>query len=161
MSTKLRLAIGLAAGLGLTTSVAAQKTDETPTAPDITSQYSVVEADPENGFAIIETNIEGRDNPRDTLDCGSLAHMQQTTELNIFEQASTFIALGRQHELEQELVLQLGFGHETLADAYRFHADIIADDEYGTFRHAALMGADREVFLNAQREAGCLKPIGL
>lgn len=156
-----RVALGAAIALAAT-SVTAQETDA-PVAPDIQSQYTLVSADPENFSATIEVNVNGGDNYQRALGCSELSSQQERIEQDVIQSAATFIAFGTNDQRYQESQLQLGFGHTTLGDVYKYASDNTIDrnEEHGGLTYAAGLGADRGILINAQIAAGCFTPEGL
>ncbi|NCO04369.1 MAG: hypothetical protein GW903_09280 [Alphaproteobacteria bacterium] len=159
MSTASRITT-LGAALAMAATSATGQEAQAPTPPEVNSQYSIASVDIENGTATLKSGSQGQ--YQDTLSCDQLASQQERIEYDIISQASTFLALGTNDQRFQEHQLQLGFGLTTLAEVYRYaSADAIdRDQKYNGLKYAAELGADRNVYMTAQIEAGCFTPKG-
>jgi len=122
----------------------------------VSTQYTLVEADPIRGEALVAYDFDPE--TRYFQDCDSLEHHAETAQREVSDFLMNSTGLSTPH-LEQTLIADIANGFSSLAETYASHADIVTQDPQ-TFRNAAILGADKEFWEHAANEAGCNTPSG-
>ncbi|MCB1530026.1 MAG: hypothetical protein H6853_09130 [Rhodospirillales bacterium] len=117
----------------------------------IQSRFRLVSADPETHLATI--NESGKDF---VTDCTELEVQQSWIENSIIREATVPLS----NNENNRLALYLGLGQLTYEQAQRNYPEQIDKDPGNQFKYAAQLGKERDVFIKAQKEAGCFVPKG-